>query len=77
VLALFNISVGTVEAPLPDPAPGAGRSGDSWVRLIDGGAPEFGGRGADLPRTRAPGEVVALGPWGFGAYQLAAGAGER
>jgi maltooligosyltrehalose trehalohydrolase len=81
VVAVFNVSAGTAEAvvphPGPGPAPGAGRSGERWTKLIDGGAPEFGGDAADLPPTCVPGDPLTLGPWAFGAYQLAPGAGGR
>jgi maltooligosyltrehalose trehalohydrolase len=77
VVALFNVSPGAVEAVLPDPAPGPVGSGECWVKLLDGGAPEFGGQGPDLPPSGAPGDAVSLGPWAFGAYQLASGAGPR
>jgi maltooligosyltrehalose trehalohydrolase len=81
VVALFNVSAAAHEAVLAHPGPGAssdgGRPGECWTKVLDGGAPEFGGDGAHLPPTRVPGDPLTLGPWAFGAYQFAPGAGGR
>jgi maltooligosyltrehalose trehalohydrolase len=82
VVTLFNVSADPADGVLPAvPAGWAGAGGGpSWNRLLDGGSPELGGRGATLPATAAPGEAVPLGPWEFCAYHLAPAAraeGER
>jgi maltooligosyltrehalose trehalohydrolase len=72
VVVFFNVSAAATEGTLPDlPNGWDGSDGPSWQRLFDPGAPDCGGMGETLPKERAPGETVALGPWEFGAYHLA------
>jgi maltooligosyltrehalose trehalohydrolase len=76
-VTLFNVSDGAVGAVLPDAPPGWAGPGACWTKLIDGGDPEFGGPGADLPATGPVGAVVPLAPWGFCAYHLVPGGEHR
>jgi maltooligosyltrehalose trehalohydrolase len=79
VLALFNVSAAAVEAVVPPPPVGRRDPGGGpcWSKLIDAGAPEFGGGGEVLPYTLAPSDTAPLGPWEFCAYQWADGGGDR
>jgi maltooligosyltrehalose trehalohydrolase len=78
VVALFNVSAEPARpvlpsAPLGGPTPAAG---PGWIKLVDAGAPEFGGLAETRPDALAPGDTVSLGPWEFCAYHLTAGEGE-
>jgi maltooligosyltrehalose trehalohydrolase len=78
VVALFNVSAEPARAVLPPaplggPAPEASRC---WSKLIDAGAPAFGGRGEALPDALSPGDTVSLRPWEFCAYHVTSGQGD-
>ena len=70
VLALFNVSAAAVEAVVPPPPVGrpAPEGSACWSKLLDAGAPEFGGNGEALSHVLAVGDTLPLGPWEFCAY---------
>jgi maltooligosyltrehalose trehalohydrolase len=70
VLALFNVSAAAVEAVVPPPPVGrpAPEGSACWSKLLDAGAPEFGGNGEALSHVLAAGDTLPLGPWEFCAY---------
>jgi hypothetical protein len=72
VVVLFNVSADTVAGSFPvTPVSPAGVDGGAcWSKVLDSGAPEFGGSGQTLPPECAAGDTVGLGAWGFGVYQL-------
>jgi maltooligosyltrehalose trehalohydrolase len=77
VVALFNVSAEPAQAALP-PAPRGGPAPEAtrcWSKLIDAGAPAFGGRGEALPHVLAPGDTVSLRPWKFCAFRVTSGEG--
>jgi maltooligosyltrehalose trehalohydrolase len=77
VVALFNVSAEPAQAALP-PAPLGGPAPDEarcWSKLIDAGAPAFGGSAEAQPDPLAPGDAVSLRPWEFCAYQVTSGEG--
>jgi len=63
VAALFNLGPEPAAARLPEPPSGG------WRVLADSAEPELGGQGERAPAAAAAGHLVALGAWGFVAYQ--------
>jgi maltooligosyltrehalose trehalohydrolase len=70
VLALFNVSATAAQAVVPPPPVGlpAPEGGACWSKLLEAGAPEFGGNGAALSHVLAAGDTLPLGPWEFCVY---------
>jgi maltooligosyltrehalose trehalohydrolase len=78
VAALFNVSANAADSLLPTmPIPPTDAAGGCWSKLLEAGAPEFGGPGATLPDNGAPGDSAPLGPWGFGVYHLSRAMADR
>ena len=79
VLALFNVSAAAVEAVVPPPPVGrpAPEGSACWSKLLEAGAPEFGGNGEALSHVLAAGDTLSLGPWEFCAYHCTDSWGDR